>query len=337
MLSIFVTMKIELYIAQLLYRYQCVTVPGFGAFLTEIQSAQLLESTHSFFPPKKVISFNTHIKNNDGLLANHIAQAEKTSYDYAVSAIEYEVLNWKKSLQENRSFAIKNVGVLSLNAENNILFTPNEQTNYLAQSFGLTSFVSPAVKREATVVKPEPVFEKPEPVLVAEAIEEEKPVFNFVPETRERSPYLKYAAIFVLGLAIAGSVGYPMYQNQIASETVLVETAVQKKVQRKIQEATFFIQTPIPAVTLSLKSDKEVAAKMPYHIMAGAFRSENNAQKRYNQLIEKGFKARVLGINKNGLYPVLYGSYSTFAEAEKERKTITETDNPEAWILIESL
>ncbi|MDR6845058.1 SPOR domain-containing protein [Flavobacterium granuli] len=325
-------MKIELYIAQLLYRYQCVTVPGFGAFLTEIQSAQLLENSHSFFPPKKVISFNTHIKNNDGLLANHIAQAEKTSYDYAVSAIEYEVLNWKKTLQENRSFSIKNIGILSLTSENNILFTPNEQTNYLAQSFGLTSFVSPAVKREMELAKPEIVFEKATAV-----IEEEKPIFNFIPETRERSPYLKYAAIFVIGLAIAGSVGYPMYQNQIATETVLVETAVQKQVQNKIQEATFFIKTPIPAVTLSLKSEKEVEAKMPYHIMAGAFRSEANAQKRYNQLIAKGFKARVLGINKNGLYPVLYGSYSTFSEAEKQKDTITETDNPEAWILIQSL
>ncbi|WP_459640758.1 HU domain-containing protein [Flavobacterium sp. CGRL2] len=46
-------MKIEVYISQLLYRYQCVTVPGFGAFLTEIHSAQLNESTNSFFPPKK--------------------------------------------------------------------------------------------------------------------------------------------------------------------------------------------------------------------------------------------------------------------------------------------
>jgi cell division protein FtsN len=137
-------------------------------------------------------------------------------------------------------------------------------------------------------------------------------------------------------LAVAGSIGYPLYQNQIASETVLVETAVQKQVQHKIQEATFFIQTPIPAVTLSLKSNKE-ETKLPYHIMAGAFRSEANAEKRYNQLIAKGYKARVLGINKNGLYPVLYGSYSTFAEAEKEKNTITETDNPEAWILIQSL
>jgi len=64
-------------------------------------------------------------------------------------------LNWKKSLQENRTLSIKNIGVLSLNADNNIQFTPNEQTNYLAQSFGLTTFVSPAVKREIEMVKTE--------------------------------------------------------------------------------------------------------------------------------------------------------------------------------------
>ena len=326
-------MKIELYIAQLLYRYQCVTVPGFGAFLTEIQSAQLIENSHSFFPPKKMISFNSYLKNNDGLLANHIAQAEKTSYDYAVSAIEFEVLGWKKALQENRTFSIKNIGILSLNAENNVHFTPNEQTNYLAQSFGLTSFVSPAVKREIEVEKTAVIQEKTTTIAV-----EEKPLFNFIPDTKSKksNPYLKYAAILVVGLGVAGTIGYPMYQNKIASETILVETAVQKQVQNKIQEATFFIKTPIPAVTLSLKSNKE-EVKLPYHIMAGAFRSEANAEKRYNQLIAKGFKARRLGINKNGLYPVLYGSYTTFAEAEKEKDSITKTDNPEAWILIQSL
>jgi hypothetical protein len=38
---------------------------------------------------------------------------------------------------------------------------------------------------------------------------------------------------------------------------------------------------------------------------------------------------------KNGYYPVLYGSYATFAEAEKQKKEINIKHNPEAWILIE--
>ena len=185
----------------------------------------------------------------------------------------------------------------------------------------MAPFVSPLVKRE--------IFEKE-----IEAIEE-KSTITMVPETRKANPYLKYAAIFVLGLGIAGSVGYPMYQNQIASETILVETAVQKQVQNKIQQATFFIESPIPAVTLTVKSDKEM--KMPYHIMAGVYREEKNANKTLRILTRLGYDAKRIAPNKNGLLPVIYGSYATIAEAEKAKVEIQKKHNPEAWILIQSL
>jgi hypothetical protein len=311
-------MKIENYIAQLLYRYQCVTVPGFGAFLTEIQSAQLVESAHSFFPPKKLISFNAFLKNNDGLLANHIAQTEKTSYEYAVSAIQYEVFNWKKTLQETGIFSIKNVGDFRLNADSNLIFTPSEQTNYLSSSFGLSPFVSPLVKRE--------LFEQQ-----LEALEENDTI-QLVPEHKNKFTFLKYAAVFVLGLGLTATVGYPIYQNEIETQKIIVETAVQRQVQNKIQEATFFIESPIPAVTLTVKE-----GKLPYHIMAGAFRDETNAQRVFENLSEKGYKAKRIERNKYGLYPVLYGSFTTYAEAEKLKNEIRAKENPQAWILIESL
>ena len=311
-------MKIENYIAQLLYRYQCVTVPGFGAFLTEIQSAQLVDSAHSFFPPKKLISFNAYLKNNDGLLANHIAQTEKTSYEYAVSAIQYEVFNWKKTLQETGIFSIKNVGDFRLNADSNLIFTPSEQTNYLSSSFGLSPFVSPLVKRE--------IFEQQ-----LEALEENDTI-QLVPEHKNKFTFLKYAAVFVLGLGLTATVGYPIYQNEIETQKIIVETAVQRQVQNKIQEATFFIESPIPAVTLTVKE-----GKLPYHIMAGAFRDETNAQRVFENLSEKGYKAKRIERNKYGLYPVLYGSFTTYAEAEKLKNEIRAKENPQAWILIESL
>ncbi|MGO4773699.1 SPOR domain-containing protein [Flavobacterium sp. W22_SRS_FK3] len=320
-------MKIETYIAQLLYRYQCVTVPGFGAFLTEIQSAQLNESTNSFFPPKKMVSFNSQIKNNDGLLANHIANTEKTSYGFAVSAIAFEILNWKKELEDKGILHLKNIGEIRLNSDNNLVFSPNQQNNYLTTSFGLSPFVSPLVKREN--------FEKE-----IQRIKKKEPVELYAHEERKSSnSYLKYAAIFVLGLGITGSIGYPLYQKEIASQTLVVESTVQKKVQNKIQEATFLIQNPLPAVTLSVDTSKTEAAEntMPYHIIAGAFRSEQNAKKAYNQLIKNGYEARMLPENKHGLFPVLYGSYASMAEAEKAQREIRKAENPDAWILIENL
>lgn len=311
-------MNIELHISQLLYRYQCVTVPGFGAFLTEIQSAKWIESANSFYPPKKMISFNTNIKNNDGLLANHIALVEKTSYNNAVSAIQHEVLDWKKSLENNGVLTLKNIGEIKLNADERAVFIPFEQNNYLKSSFGLSSFVSPYVKREILQQK--------------EESSEENDVIVLNTENSNSRSYLKYAAIFILGLGLAGTIGYPLYQNEIANQKTIVEKAVQQKVESKIQEATFLIKSPMPTVTLSVKE-----TKMSYHVMAGAFRDERNAEKIFKSLSNKGYKARRIPQNKYGLFPVLYGSYATFSEAEKVKREIQENENPEAWLLIESL
>ncbi|MES2747167.1 MAG: SPOR domain-containing protein [Bacteroidota bacterium] len=314
-------MKMDYYISQLLYRYQCVTVPGFGAFLTEIQSAQLHENSHSFYPPKKLVSFNAYVKNNDGLLANHIAQSEKMSYEVAVSVIENQVAAWKSKLHDFGAIALKNVGEIALNAEHNLVFTPYDQLNYLTSSFGLTSYVSPAVKRE--VYKQE-----------VEALEEKAPI-QFTPEKRGSNAFMKYAAIFVLGtglLATSGYFGNAYYQNKIQQETLAVQTKVQKQVNQKIQEATFFISNPLPTVTLTVSE-----GKMPYHVVAGAFRSENNAIREYNRLLQLGYPARRVEQNKNGLYPVVYGSYSSYAVAQKQMDSIQKTHNKEAWLLIQEL
>ena len=312
-------MKIEQYISQLLYRYQCVTVPGFGAFLTEFQSAHLDENSHSFYPPKKMVSFNPFIKNNDGLLANHLAQAEKISYEIAVNTIQNEVSHWKTKIQEFGSFSVKNVGDFSLNSEKNIVFVPTDQINYLTASFGLNSFVSPSVKRE--------VYKKE-----VEKLEKNAPII-FMPEKKRNYAALKYAAVFLLSAGITGTFGYKYYENKIAEETLIVQTNVQKKVNQKIQEATFYISNPLPSVTLTVPSEK-----MPYCVVAGAFRIESNAEEQYQRLLKLGFKkAKRLAPNKHGLFPVLYGSYSTYSEANEAMKNIQKLDNKDAWLLIEEL
>jgi hypothetical protein len=81
-------MQLETFISDLLYRYECVIVPDFGAFLTERQSATVNETTNSFYPPRKIIAFNEQIQNNDGLLARYIADVEKIPFEVAVKKIK---------------------------------------------------------------------------------------------------------------------------------------------------------------------------------------------------------------------------------------------------------
>ena len=309
-------MNTQKHISQLLYRYQCVTVPGFGACLTETKSAQWHEVSNTFFPPKKLISFNSHLKNNDGLLANHIAKAEKTTYEVAVSSIENDVISWKNSLQKEGRIEMKNIGLFSLNSEGSLVFTPSEQLNYLTDSFGLSSFVTPFIKRE--IYKEE-----------LAQLEERDPI---VLVTRKSRPYLKYAAILIVALTATGSLGLKLYSDKVETDTLLVQQAVQKQVENNIQEATFFIQNPLPSVTLTVKEET-----MPYHVVSGVFRVEENAENAYQDLIEKGYKARRIAPNKHGLFPVLYGSFPTYTEAQHARTEIQKSENPEAWLLIEEL
>lgn len=310
-------MKIEHYLSQLLYRYQCVTVPAFGAFLTEIQSAQVNADGNGFYPPKKLVSFNSYLKNNDGLLANHISLTEKISYEAAVQSIQKEVALWKNALQNNQNISLTNIGTLSLNFEGNLVFEASNHINYFTDAFGLSSFISPVIKRE---------------VFTEEITSATTSVIDFIPETHSNKSYLKYAAIFVVGLGTAGFFGNNYYQDKVEQQTALVQTEVQKEVQNKIQEATFFIKSPIPNVTLTVKE-----TKMPYHIVAGAFRNERNAQKIYERLSQLGFKAKRIEKNKFGLFPVLYGSYTNYAEAQKAMVEIHKTQSKEAWLMIKDL
>ncbi|MES2544465.1 MAG: SPOR domain-containing protein [Bacteroidota bacterium] len=315
-------MKIELYLEALLYRYQCVTVPGFGAFLTEIQSAQWNQSSNAFFPPKKLVSFNAQLKNNDGLLANHIAKIENIAYDKAIVVIENEVSYLSETLLTNGKITLKNIGQLSLNTEKNIVFVPFDQPNYLMESFGLSSFIAPSIKREIEFVREENVTIPLVPSL-PEVIKIEE---------RYSNPYLKYAAVVAITLSVMGSIGFKIQQDRVDASTLMVQTEVQKEVHNKIQEATFFIDAPLPSVTLALKNEK-----MPYHIVAGAFRLAENAEKVAADLKSKGFNAKKIRTNNHGLFPVIYGSYASYSEAQKAMSTIKESENPEAWLLIEEL
>ena len=84
-------MQLEPYISDLLYRYECVTIPEFGSFLTQRVSATIHESTHAFYPPKKMLSFNEQIQKNDGLLAHYIADVEKIPLEEASKRIQKRV------------------------------------------------------------------------------------------------------------------------------------------------------------------------------------------------------------------------------------------------------
>lgn len=317
-------MKLEKYIAQLLYRYQCVTVPEFGSFLTEIRSSKLQSNTYTFYPPKKVISFNVLLKKNDGLLIHHISQNARIPYNEAVALVQQEVSLWKKTLETHKVLELKDIGEICLNAESNLVFSATESTNYLTASFGLSPVVSPIIRRNYSqeitteISQQKPVLTERTPVVVPLS-------------SSKKIPFIKYgvAAAIVFTFAFFAN---DYYGHYVEKESLAVETMVQQEIDNKIQQATFVIENPaLEPVTLVVKQEK-----LSYHIVAGAFKEEINAEKAFQDLEKQGFKARRLEKNKYGLYPVFFGSYQTREEAHQTLKEVRNI-NPEAWLLVQEL
>ena len=311
-------MRLETYISDLLYRYECVIIPDFGAFLTQRESAKVHDSTSAFYPPKKVLSFNEQIQKNDGLLVSYIADAEKIPFEIALKKIEKRIKSLKSYLIQGETLTFENIGDIFLNKEGKIQFEPSYHLNYLTDSFGLSQFVSPEVTRE--VYKEE-----------VEELEKSVPLI-FTPEKRKTRPYLRYAAIALVALTV-GSLGMSKYYvNQIEEHNQIAQEEANKQLENKIQEATFIIDNPLPAITLNVEKQSG-----RYHIVAGAFRIESNSVKKVNQLKKLGYNARVIGVNRYGLHEVVYQSFEDRIEALKALRKIRYNHNRAAWLLVKEL
>ena len=132
-------MQMQTYISDLLYRQECVVIPDFGAFISRRVPAQHFASSHTIYPPKKGLSFNAQIKQNDGLLANYVASAAHLSYEEAVQEIRNYVRFLDQEIDDNGSITIHKVGRFSRNEEKALQFTPMYLVNYLPEAFGLSS------------------------------------------------------------------------------------------------------------------------------------------------------------------------------------------------------
>ena len=311
-------MQLETYISDLLYRYDCIIVPGFGAFLSQRSSAYFNQDNQTFYPPKKTLSFNEQLQKNDGLIANYISEIEKVPYEVAVAKLSKKVKSIKSYLMEGETVHFKNIGELLLNKEGRINFEPSNQINYLADAFGLSSLEVKQVNRE--VYKEE-----------VEALEEAIPL-TITPERQKSRPYLRYAAVALIALAVGGFAASSYYVGEVKNHNELAQQEANEQLDEKVQEATFVIDNPLPAATLSVEKQSG-----NYHIIAGAFRVEANSVKKVKQLRDKGYKARMIGVNRYGLHEVVYASYSDRTEALQSLRDIKRTENQDAWMLVKAL
>ena len=367
-------MKIAKYISNLLFEYECIVIPGFGGFITKEIPASVHPTQHSFSPPSKEIVFNIHLKTNDGLLINHLAQSENISYTDSKLRVDNFVNKCKTALEKGKRIRFHKIGVLYKNDEENIQFEPDKSQNYLADSFGLTSFISPAIKRETTSQKIEKKFKDRKAA-------SEKSIKKTEVKDKEKRP--KYIKINVFGLLLfiaviafctfrfnlvkdyynnyAGFIPffYPTPHeyvvgnlSQIPLKNIIPLIAVYKptpvdlsaKTEQKKKYAENILIEPVteePKTNeISIPAEETEITEIikpedyKFFIIAGSFKVFNNAEKLIHQLNAKGYNAGIVGQNKYNFYRVCFNGYINRNEAKQQLAIIRKKENPAAWILV---
>ncbi|MEC7286170.1 MAG: SPOR domain-containing protein [Bacteroidota bacterium] len=289
-----------------LHYNDCVILPNFGAFVLKSKSAYIEDN--EFFPPSKYVSFNSMLKDNDGLLAKFISEERKISYKKSLKLISDEVKLLNEKLSEDLIFDTEYLGIFELKEKNTLIFNPDFSINFDSSVFGLNSFVR-------------------------------KPIINISSKrAADKSQFdtnnlLRYAAIFIsiLGLSYFGYFNYNNYLNNEKLKNIAI---AQEKILENVQTATFNLGD-LPPINVNVKAPIIKDNSTYYSVIAGAFRSRRNAEKHLNTLIIDGYQASYTTVNPKGLFRVAYARLKTRKEAAELILKI-KTSGQDAWLLIEN-
>tara|TARA_B100001093_G_scaffold517141_1_gene597791 strand:- start:4881 stop:5894 length:1014 start_codon:yes stop_codon:yes gene_type:complete len=335
-------MKMETYISDLLYRHDCVIIPGLGGIITNYRSAQIHPVSHTLRPPSKSIRFNINLQEDDGLLANYVSSCESISFARAQSKIERFVFSIQNDLQHKKEARLPKIGILSVDINGIVSFEPDLKVNYLPDAFGLEAIQSPAILRKSKVIDlSKQIYQG------AKSIPAQKTSFNW-----------KVAAVLIplIGLstyvsfqqeAIGDKYANYAYLNPFKEKPAAVYVPRTMEVKEKTIELkeTKITTTPKTVVetvnanievkakkTIPAPSVKTTLVTKPFHLIAGCFSSEHNATKLVAQLKTEGFEASVIGQNENGLFRVAFQSCVSRELAVSEMKKLKDSGKS-TWLL----
>lgn len=305
--------KINSYIRDLLILHDCVIIPDFGGFVGNYESAVVTDKDY-FIPPRKSVAFNPQLKNNDGLLANTIADIENVSYEQAMEQIHAYTSSIQKALKATGEFTLDAVGTLRQSAERTLVFEPNATSNFLAAPVGMDAFHMTPTALNLNIPKEIPqeksrMFPVLKRILVAGVSGFALLSLALNPNNTETPGLASLAPSFTMEATPAPA---PLQKPETV-EAPLESSNVEEVVAEKIE-----------AVPEVIKN---------YHVMVGCFSSAQNAEKQKTLFEADNMSSRTFRYSR-GLTGVSVGDFETFGEAKVLMNKLRNSGKaPSAWIL----
>jgi nucleoid DNA-binding protein len=314
-------------IRELLFGHDCVIVPGFGGFIGNYTPARIDKPSSTFFPPVKQISFNRNLNHNDGLLVGRISESAKMNYADARNLVEEFVSDIRRRLLKGEKVVFENIGSFINNNEGNIQFEPDADTNYHLDSYGLTSFqINPLENYDIRkrVLK----YKDKEPVKRLSTI-------KILWRATVIIPLLTVLVIIPLSTDLFKTKVQRTSLNPLAR--VEFENNRQAVDKNKIADSLLKINQSMVAektasedLAVQVKEEKALPAENVYCIIAGSFKSENNAGILIKKLEAEGYSPELMK-GPNGFYRVSAMKCLDLAKAVNTKDSIGK-NHPGAWV-----
>ncbi len=347
-------MRLDPFIADLLYDHDCVILPEFGGLVANYRPARLNIISHVIHPPSKHIGFNSRLKQNDGLLVNYVASVLSLSYKEASALVAETMSGYNQQLKTSGKFVIDRIGVFYKDRSGQLQFIPEERENFLTASFGCKPIqLKPVVAKENELENETPVVSinhKPKkwngwkaaaaialPIMLVGSYLAGSSVSNHgelgfssinpFAEAHKPSTYVPATQAWNMEMALAKEDYTSLFSDSVQHQLDFVnsmacEDGIALRVAKK------------HAVAVSTKvAEKEIVrnhSKSTFTIIGGAFQSKQNAERLVEQLRSQGYDASLAGM-RDELHLVAYGNYDLREEAVADLRQI-QAKGAKAWI-----
>ena len=362
-----VVIEIERHIEILLLDNDCVIVPGLGGFTAHHVEARFDESDDVFVPPLRTLGFNQQLKINDSLLVQSYIEAYDISYPEALRRIEGEVEELRQRLTNDGYYEMTDIGVLEMNEDGNIIFTPCEAGILTPELYGLSSFeMQPLMAEESTTSASSTQVQKPnvEPTPITTTVfdqvgQKEETSANDAgqdtdtDEDAEKTICIKVSWLRNAGIAAAAAlllffVIFPMSHSGLKNVNIgdFNGTSFFSKLMPKDSQMNNINISEIKAsakdssrqsvkdsVKDSIKGIEPKVKSDTFCIVLASCIPQKNAERYVEQLHKKGFDKAYAMVN-NKMVRVIYGNYTSETDAYNDLQKIRSKDEFEqAWIL----
>lgn len=318
------------FVEKLVRIHECVVVPGLGGFITRDHSAALNRFNGQLKPRSRTIFFNDILRQDDGILMNHIMAETGMDNAHASRFLQQEVqqLLQRCAGHEQQSFGA--LGSFYLNQHDKLFFLPSVTLNLSDVAYGLkpvqletvVETLTQEIRKPLTskaVSEPEAVIAEPISIATETSIAANRPRMWKVA-----------AAVAILSLSTAAGIRISHYLRQddaslLTASTLGSETMQEVKSQESGKVPVKEGQSIRASKALPATARKTASAKNSgdYKVIAACFITEKAAIEELKRLADKGIIAYTGRPSQSALYRIMVGEAATPQEAATLATTFT--------------